>query len=386
VLGEDGELPPEALIRLLEEQSTLRRIATLVATGAHPEEVFAAVAEEVGRLLPVVSTTMARFEPGPALTTLAAWSITGPPAPVGKRWPLTDVNVGWKVLQSGEAARTDDYSAATDPLSVSLREAGVKSVVGSPIVVEGRLWGVVTVRSNEGPLPPGTEERLSSFTGLVATAIANAEARAELVASRARIVAAGDEARRRIERNLHDGVQQRLLALRLDVQRARGELPEEQRDTRSTLLQVEQDLETILEDLRELSHGLHPPMLSRLGLGPSLQALARRLPIPVHLALDLRERPTASLETALYYAVSESLTNAVKHSHASALSVTITSGEKLQASIVDDGVGGADADGSGLVGLRDRVEALGGRFALDSPPSGGTKISIELPVEPTPAS
>src|SRR5262249_49334056 len=156
------------------------------------------------------------------------------------------------------------------------------------------------------------------------------------------------------------------------------------RDT--VLLQVEQDLETILEDLRELSHGLHPPMLSRLGLVPSLQALARRLAIPVHLGLDLRQRPAASLETGLYYAVSEALTNAVKHSHASAVSVTITSGEKLHASVVDNGVGGADANVSRLVGLRDRVEALGGRFALDSPPSGGTKISIELPVEPTVAS
>jgi signal transduction histidine kinase len=329
---------------------------------------------------------MARFESGPALITLASWSVSGPPAPVGKRWPLTDINVGWKVLQTGEAARTDDYSAATDPLSLSLREAGVKSVVGSPIVVEGRVWGVVTVRSNEGPLPRGTEERLSSFTELVATAIANAEARAALVASRARIVAAGDEARRRIERNLHDGVQQRLLAVRFDVQRARGEIPDDEREAHSVLLQVEQDLDTILEDLRELAHGLHPPMLSRLGLGPSLQALARRLPIPVRLELDLRERPAASLETTLYYAVSEALTNAVKHAHASALEVTITSGEKIHVSIVDDGVGGADENGSGLVGLRDRVEALGGRFALDSPPSGGTRISIELPVEPTVAS
>jgi signal transduction histidine kinase len=371
-----------ALPRLLDEQSTLRRIATLVARGARPEDVFSAVAEEVGRLLLVVSTTVARFEPGPGLITLAAWSATGTPAPVGKRWSLTSTNVAWKVLQTGEAARTDDYSTANDPLSVSLREAGVKSVVGSPIVVEGRLWGVVTVRSSEGPLPPGTEERLSSFTELVATAIANTEARAELIASRARIVAAGDEARRRIERNLHDGVQQRLLALRFDVQQAREEIPGDAADSRSLLLQVEHDLETVLEDLRELSHGLHPPLLSRLGLGPSLQALARRSPIPVELELDLQERPTTSLETALYYAVSESLTNAVKHAHASAFSVTITSGEKLRASIADDGVGGADADGSGLVGLRDRVEALGGRFALDSPPSGGTRISIELPVEP----
>ena len=171
------------------------------------------------------------------------------------------------------------------------------------------------------------------------------------------------------------------------MQLARAEIPEDERDTRSVLLQVEQDLETILEDLRGLSDGLHPPMLSRLGLGPSLQALARGSPIPVHLDVDLPERPPASLETAMYYVVSEALTNAIKHSHASQISVTITNREKLQASIVDDGVGDADpTGGSGLTGLLDRIDALGGRFALDSPARGGTRISIELPVEPTAAS
>jgi signal transduction histidine kinase len=164
-------------------------------------------------------------------------------------------------------------------------------------------------------------------------------------------------------------------------------IPEDQRDTHSAFVYVERDLEAILEDLRELSHGLHPTLLSRLGLGPSLQALARRSPIPVRLEVDLPERPAASLETAVYYVVSEALTNAIKHSHASEISVTIKRGEKLEATIVDDGVGDADpSGGSGLVGLLDRIDALGGQFALDSPPRGGTRISIQLPVEPTIAS
>src|SRR5262249_21019870 len=175
--------------------------------------------------------------------------------------------------------------------------------------------------------------------------ISNATARAELVASRARIVAAGDDARRRIERNLHDGTQQRLIALGLDLQRARAAIPDDERDTHSPLVAVERDLEAILVDLRERSPGLHPPLLSRLGLGPSLQALARRSPIPVQLDVDLPERPAASMETAVYYVVSEALTNAVKHSQASEISVTISSREKLEASIVDDGVGGADPNG-----------------------------------------
>jgi len=238
------------------------------------------------------------------------------------------------------------------------------------------------------------DARLSNFTGLVATAISNASSRSELIASRARIVSAGDEARRRIERNLHDGTQQRLIALGLDVQRARTTIPEHQHDARSALERVEQDLDAILVDLRELSHGLHPPLLSRLGLRPSLQALARRSPIPVEVDIDLPERPAASLETAVYYVVSEAVTNAIKHSHASEISVTININDPgapsrvsvgtLHATIVDDGLGGADpSGGSGLTGLLDRVDALGGRFVLDSPPRGGTTISAEFPIERT---
>jgi signal transduction histidine kinase len=194
-------------------------------------------------------------------------------------------------------------------------------------------------------------------------------------------VAAGDDARRRIERNLHDGTQQRLIALGLDLQRARADLPEGEQGARWALTRVEDDLEAILVDLRELSHGLHPPLLSRLGLGPSLQALARRSPIPVSVDVDLPERPAESLETAVYYIVSEALTNAIKYSRASEITVVVASSDGLKASIADDGVGGADpTNGSGLTGLFDRVDALGGRFECESPPQGGTKISVELPV------
>jgi signal transduction histidine kinase len=270
-----------------------------------------------------------------------------------------------------------------------------------PITVDGRAWGAVQVATT-GPdlLPTNIDVRVSKFSGLVATAISNASARSELVASRARIVSAGDEARRRIERNLHDGAQQRLIALGLDLQRARAAIPEGQRDTHLALARAEQDLEAILGDLRELSHGLHPQLLSRLGLGPSLRVLTRRSPIPVQLDIDVPERPAASIETAMYYVVSEAVTNAIKHSEASVISVTINIDQAgvpfglgpddpetvghLHATIVDDGLGGASpSGGSGLTGLLDRVDALGGRFALESPRRGGTKISVELPVEPT---
>jgi signal transduction histidine kinase len=315
---------------------------------------------------------------------VGTWANNAAAAPPGFRIQRGGTNLTTIVLDTARPARIDNYTDATGDAADVAHSQGVRSAVGAPILVEGHLWGLVVVgASGDEPLPPDAEKQLAAFTELVATAISNATARAELVASRARIVAAGDEARRRIERNLHDGTQQRLIALGLDLQSARAALPEDQRDTSSALVAVEQDLEAILGDLRDLSHGLHPPLLSRLGLGPSLQALARRCPIPVQLAVDLPERPAASVETAVYYVISEALTNAIKYSQASQISVTITSGEKLEASIADDGVGAADpGNGSGLTGLVDRVDALGGRFALDSPPQGGTRISIELPLEP----
>src|SRR5262249_10883297 len=154
---------------------------------------------------------------------------------------------------------------------------------------------------------------------------------------------------------------------------------------------AEADLESVLEDVRELSRGLHPPLLSRAGLLPPLRALARRSPIPVEIDVDLRERPPASVETALYYVVSEALTNAIRHSHAETISVTVETDHggvpfgigldgsrtvtNVYATVVDDGVGGAElAEGSGLIGLADRVDALGGRFALESPAGSGTRI------------
>jgi PAS domain S-box-containing protein len=200
-----------ALAELGDEQAALRRVATLVAQGASPQALFEAVAEEVGRLLPVSSATMGRFEPDGSVTTVASWSTTEAAFPTGRRWPTEGTNVAWMVLQTGRSARIDDFSAATDPIGVAAREAGIKSAVGSPIVVKGHLWGVMTATSTEGPLPPDTEARLASFTELVATAIANAESSAEIAASRRRIVAASDDARRRIVRDLHDGAQQRLV-------------------------------------------------------------------------------------------------------------------------------------------------------------------------------
>jgi len=230
-----------------------------------------------------------------------------------------------------------------------------------------------------------TETRLTDFTHLVASSISNVQARNNLIASRARIVTASDETRRRIERNLHDGIQARVLALGLGLRavRARFPLPPE---VQAGLDEVAHDLEGVLEEIRVFSQGLHPALLARSGLGPSLRALGRRSPVRVNLDVAGDARFPEPVETAVYYVVSEALANAAKHSQAAEVSVTVISDATgVRATVADDGVGGAALGGSsGLIGLVDRVEALGGRFALESPVGRGTTLSIELPLAPQP--
>jgi signal transduction histidine kinase/uncharacterized protein YoaH (UPF0181 family) len=382
-----------ALERVAAEQATLRRIATLVARGVQPEELFAAVAEETAATFDAPTAVM-RFEHDPPGVTLVGVSKeTG--LPIGTRWDFVEGMASAEVYRTGRPARLStgaDYWSwhSSGPVAEAGRRLGIVSQVSCPIVFEGGVWGVITVNAGE-ELPHDTEQRLEKFTDLLTTAIANAEGKSELAASRRRIVTAADEARRRIERNLHDGTQQRLIALGLDLQRVRATIRADPA-AQTGLERMERDLESILEDLRELSRGLHPPLLSRAGLPTALRALARRSPIPVQIDVDLPERPPTAVETAIYYVVSEALANAIKHSHASAISVTISSGPladgpdglprttTLHAAIADDGVGGAEpSGGSGLIGLIDRVEALGGTISIASPPRGGTTLSVHLP-------
>jgi len=373
----------EALAELADEQAALRRVATLVAQGASPHDLFEAVAEEVGRVLLAANVSMGRYEPDGSITSMASWSSVGPVFATGVRWPTKGTSVAWLVLQTGRSARIDDFSAATDPIGVAVREAGYKSAIGSPIVVEGRLWGVISAASTEGPMPPRSEARLASFTELVATAIANAEGSAELAASRRRIVAASDDARRRIERNLHDGTQQRLVSLGLAVRAAEASLPPERDDLRTQLSGVATGLVAAVEDLQEISRGIHPAILSKGGLVPALQALAHRSAIPVDLNITTDVRLAEPIEVAAYFVASEALANAAKHSQASRIDVSLEQRERsLLMSVRDDGVGGADAArGSGLVGLTDRVEALDGSISVQSREGNGTQITAELPLE-----
>jgi signal transduction histidine kinase len=371
---------------LTQEQTALRRVATLVAQGVSPQDLFEAVAEEVGRVLPVESATMGRFEPDGSVTSVASWSTTEALAfPTGMRWPTEGTNVAWIVLQTGRTARIDDFSAATDPIGVAVREAGIKSAVGCPIVVQGHLWGIVAAASTEGPMPPDTEVRLASFTELVATAIANAESSAELAASRRRIVAASDEARRRIERDLHDGVQQQLVSLGLELGMMKADAPtgdalEEQ------LASVTANVGSVLDALVEIARGIHPAILSQGGLAPALRALARRSAVPVELHAQIEDPLLDEVEAAAYYVAAEALTNTAKHARASVVHMDVTADEgTLTLMVRDDGVGGADpGGGSGLVGLQDRVEALGGTIKIDSSAGSGTCVVATLPTTTEP--
>jgi signal transduction histidine kinase len=374
-----------ALARMAEEQAALRRVAMLVARGAAPEEVFAVVAEEVGQLLPVDSASMCRYESDGTLTFVAQWGGVGDRFPVRSRWPLGGHNLGTLVFETGQLVRVDGYAdSSSGPLGAGIRDAGLRSAVGAPVLVEGRLWGLIAAGSGlEQPLPPDTEARLVSFTELVATAIANAEGRAALAASRARIVTAADETRRRIERDLHDGTQQQLVSLMLELRTAQAAVPSQLSDLTGQLSHIAGGLSGVFERVREISHGIHPAILSERGLTSALKTLARRSAVPVELDLRTRRRLPGQVEVAAYYAVSEALANAAKHAHASIVHIGLDTADAIvRLAIRDDGVGGADpARGSGLTGLRDRIEAVGGTLDVTSLAGHGTTLLIEIPVK-----
>jgi len=374
-----------SLARLAEEQAALRRVATLVARGTAPEEVFAAVAEEVGQLLPVDSASMCRYEPDGTLTFVAQWGGVGTFLPIGSRHALGGHNLGTLVFETGRLARVDGYAdSSSGPLGAGIREAGLRSAVGTPVIVEGRLWGLIAAGSTlEQPLPADTEARLASFTELVATAVANAESRAALAASRARIVAAADETRRRIERDLHDGTQQQLVSLMLELRAVQAAVPGQLGKLEDELARIAEQLAGVFDRVREISHGIHPAILSERGLQPALKALGRRSAVPVELDLRAGRRLPGPVEVAAYYSVSEALANAAKHAHASVVQVELDARDQIvRLAIRDDGIGGADpAQGSGLVGLSDRIEALGGTLHVTSPVGGGTTLLIEIPVK-----
>ena len=380
------------LAELAAEQAALRRVATLVARRASPPQVSSAVAEEVAQRLGAEITKVMRYEPDGTATVVGGWSSAGMDIPIGTRLTVEGSGVAVSVLHTGRPARVERPEGPPGSVAACFGGLGVTSTVGSPIVVEGRLWGVAIAGSTRpDPLPAGSEDRLLEFTELVATAIANAESRAELAASRARIVAAGDQARRRLERDLHDGAQQRLVSLALRLRAAATAIPPDLQEVHEGLAGVGSELDAVLGDLRELSRGIHPAILSEGGLGPALRTLARRSLVPVELHVGTEARLPERVEVTAYYVVSEALTNVAKHANASVVQVDVDAGDGLvRLAIRDDGVGGADpARGSGLIGLKDRVEATGGTLHVESRPGEGTCLLVELPTgtgQPSPSS
>jgi PAS domain S-box-containing protein len=363
--------------RLAAEQAALRRVATLVASGTRPEEVFAAVANEVARLLSVDLANVCRYESDGTFTFVAS---AGDLFPVGSRWPLRGQrNLATLVSETGRPARLDDYADATGPLAEGIRGEGIRSGVATPIVVEGRLWGLMTAGSGqEQPLPPDTEARLASFTELVATAIANAEVRTEVAASRARIVAAADEERRRVVRDLHDGAQQRLVHTVITLQLARESL-ENGEDVDDLLTEALENAQRATAELRELAHGILPPILTQGGLRAGVDALASRAPVSLRNDVSVGRLP-AAIEATAYFVVAEALTNVAKHAQAAHAEVTArVENGALVVQVRDDGVGGA-RPGSGLLGLRDRLAVLDGQFRIESPVDGGTLVAAEIPL------
>jgi PAS domain S-box-containing protein len=381
------EASRDGLSILVKQQEALRRMATLVAKSAvTPSEVYSAVAEEMVRCLDCEGAGVFRYDPDGSAIVVAGSSKPGSQyLPVGERMPVDDDNLLAWILQTGRPARHDDIEGARGPVITRIRELGIRSGVGAPIVVNGRMWGAaITASSQQEPLPSDTEERVSDFADLVAAAIANAANRAELVASRARIVAAADDARRRLERNLHDGAQQQLIALGLDARMAEASVPAELDGLKQQLAHLASGLTEAFEDLQEISRGLHPAILSKGGLRPALKALARRSAIPVTFDVAVDRRLPESSEVAAYYVVAEGLANAAKHSRASEVTVSAnTDDANLFLCVQDNGIGGAHVgEGSGLIGLFDRVEALGGQFEIDCPPEGGTLLHATIPLGP----
>jgi signal transduction histidine kinase len=373
----------EALAVLAAEQSALRRVATLVAAAPEPEAVFKAVAEEAGRLLHARSAATIRYEDGFAVT-VGRWADddlggfeVGTAVPLAGSDGLTAI-----VARTGAPARIEDYTDVRGRAAELMRRRGYRAAVAAPIVAGGRTWGLLLVAAT-GVLSADAEHRLAGFAELVALALESAEARAELNASRVRILEAGVTERRRLERDLHDGAQQRLVAIAVQLRVLEKRLGD--RDVAARMLRAaSEELELALAELRELARGLHPAVLADRGLAPALETLASRAPLPVSVEGVPDERLAEPVEAAVYFVVAESLTNAVKHAEASALRVRMSreTGE-LRVEIADDGRGGADprkGDATGLRGLADRVEALGGRLALDSPPGAGTVVRAVLPL------
>jgi signal transduction histidine kinase len=368
---------------LAHEQAALRRIATLVVGEAHPARIFGQVMREAAQALGVATATIVRYDAPRTVTVLGGWSETGSLLfPVGSTIEIGEEGSALvEVYRTGEARRVT-YPKDAGTLVADLRSHGYRSSVAAPVRLGGGIWGALVASSvDERPLPEGSERRLCDFADLVAQALANADAHDKLAASRARIVGAGDAERRRLERNLHDGAQQRLVSLALQLRLTQSALERRPEAVPGLLEESQAELARALDELRELARGIHPAILTDRGLGPALEAILTRAPLPVELAELPEARLPEQVEAAVYYVVAETLTNIAKHAEASSATVSVKlTGKTARVVITDDGIGGADPSrGSGLRGLADRIEALDGGLRIDSPDARGTRIEAQIP-------
>lgn len=370
---------------LAEQQAALRRVATLVARGVDTSDVYPAAVAELSSGLGIVNVVLVQYESDDAWVLLASHDDNGlSKMQIGEHISLDGESVAAMIVRTGAPARLDSYEGIPGPTAERMRQLGIRSAAGAPIVVDDRTWGALVIgSSHEESLPPDTEARIGDFADLVAIAISNAETRAELTASRARIVTASDQARRRFERDLHDGAQQHLVSLGLELQAIGASIEPERQDLRDQLSRVVARLTGVATELQEISRGIHPAILSKGGLGPAIKTLARRSTVPVTLDLEVNRRMPESVEVAAYYVVAEALTNAAKHSRASGVGIrAVTDDNQLRLTISDDGIGGAvAAHGSGLIGLKDRVQALTGRLDISSPSGSGTTLTVAIPFD-----
>ena len=344
-----------------------------------PTAVFDAVATEMQGQLDADGVTLARYEPGDAVTVVAHRGFEGWHLPAGARFSAEGESVTAAVRRTGRPSRMEHFDAAAGPIAEYVRDRGVRSSVGAPIIVEGRLWGIAVVYWARDESPPAdTEERIAEFAKLLETAIANADSREQLLASRARLLAAGDDARRRVVRDLHDGAQQRLVHAIVTIKLAQRALQDNDAEAESLVGEALDAAKRGNEELRELSRGILPTILTRSGLQAAVTAILERLDLPTDVDIP-DERFPAEIEANAYFIVAEALTNIVKHADATRAEVRASVEDgMLRVEVRDDGIGGADPR-NGLVGMGDRVAALRGRLELESRPGAGTTVVATLP-------
>jgi signal transduction histidine kinase len=373
-----------AVGRFARRDAALQRVATLVARQPPTSEIFAAVTREAGMLLDARMTLLLRVESQEEAIIVAGWSRDATPLPIGNRGVLDGLGLVGRIMRTAQQVTIEDFDEVGGSVAAEMRSLGVRSAVAGPIILGGRIWGALSATwPHRAPIPEGAEDQIAAFAELVSYAIDNAETREELVASRARLVKAADEQRRRIVRDLHDGAQQRLVQAAITLQQAHSheEAPPELGRLVSEALE---DTRAAIDELRELARGIHPALLTDRGLAAAVGALADRAPLPVHVDIPEERHPTFA-ESAAYFVAAEALTNVAKYADASTARVKAArSSDALVLEVEDDGVGGArPSPGSGLSGLQDRLAALDGRLMVDSPPGDGTRIRAKIPLPPT---